>query len=195
MVIAPEHRAARFCDPAPGKGVLPRRGPGRPLTHKAHTAVGGGEDGQEDDGAQTRVSVRPSDSVMVGAGPAGCGLANRLLADAGVDGRCFRVVDLMLHSAPTLLPVDKESDDQIVHRLGLRKADRPTHQPLDPRPQVEVLACNLLRVLCADGVLRGGDMPLIDPPAIGVKAGDATRLPQGLQAEKDVIHLPDIMPP
>jgi hypothetical protein len=53
-------------------------------------------------------------------------------------------VDRLLDEPPELIPVDKQSDDQIVHTFGLRKTDRPAHQPLDPRPQIDV---NWLRVL------------------------------------------------
>jgi hypothetical protein len=79
----------------------------------------------------------------------------------------------MLDEPPEFIPVDKQSDDQIVHTLGLRKAERPAHQPLDPRPQINMFALDFLRVLFADGVLLGLDMPLIGAPSIGVEAGDA----------------------
>ena len=46
----------------------------------------------------------------------------------------------MLDEPSELIPVDKQSDDQIVHPFGLRKANRPAHQPLDPRPQIDVFA-------------------------------------------------------
>ena len=78
---------------------------------------------------------------------------------AWATGRCFRVVDCMLDEPPELIPVDKQSDDQVVHPLGLRKADRPAHQPLDPRPQVDVFALDFLGVLFADCMLRGVNMP------------------------------------
>jgi hypothetical protein len=67
----------------------------------------------------------------------------------------------MLDGVPELIPVDEQSDDQIVHMFGLRKANRPAHQPLDPGPQVDVLALDFLRVLFANGVLLGGDMALV----------------------------------
>jgi hypothetical protein len=40
----------------------------------------------------------------------------------------------MLNGASKLIPVDEQADDQIVHMLGLRKTERPAHQPLDPGP-------------------------------------------------------------
>ena len=70
----------------------------------------------------------------------------------------------MLDEPPEFIPVDKQSDDQIVHTFGLRKADRPAHQPLEPRPRIDVFALDFLGVLFADGVLLGLDMPLIGAP-------------------------------
>jgi hypothetical protein len=48
--------------------------------------------------------------------------------------RRFRIVDLVLDDSPELIAVDEQADDQIVHPLRLRKAERPAHQPLDPCP-------------------------------------------------------------
>jgi hypothetical protein len=48
-----------------------------------------------------------------------------------------------------------------MHMFCLRKANSAAHQALDPRPQVDVLALDPLRVLFADGVLLWGDMPLL----------------------------------
>ena len=59
----------------------------------------------------------------------------------------------MLDEPSELIPVDKQSDDQIVHTFGLRKAERPEHQPLDPRPQIDVFALDFLCALFADGGL------------------------------------------
>ena len=44
-----------------------------------------------------------------------------------VERRCFRVVDLLLDDSPELITVDEQSNDQIVHTLRLRKADRAAH--------------------------------------------------------------------
>src|SRR5215475_10544011 len=49
-------------------------------------------------------------------------------------GRCFRVVDLLLDGAPEFIPVDEQSDEQIMHLFRRRKADGAPHQPLDPGP-------------------------------------------------------------
>ena len=44
---------------------------------------------------------------------------------------------------PKLIPIDKETNHQIVHAFRPRKADRPADQPLNPRAQVDVLALDL----------------------------------------------------
>jgi len=64
---------------------------------------------------------------------------------------------------PKLIPIDKEPNHQIVHVFGLGKTDRPAHQPLDPRAQINVLALDLLRVCLPDRVLLGLQMPLVGP--------------------------------
>ena len=46
---------------------------------------------------------------------------------------------------------------------------------------------NFLRILLAYVMLRWVNMALIGAPAIGVKMGDAKRLQQGLQLQKDRI--------
>jgi len=72
-----------------------------------------------------------------------------------------------------------------MHMFCLRKANSAAHQALDPRPQVDVLALDPLRVLFADGVLLWGDMPLLGPPPIGVEVGDAKRFQESLEVQKD----------
>jgi hypothetical protein len=50
------------------------------------------------------------------------------------------------------------------------KAKRAADTPLDPRPQIAVFALDGLHVLFPDDVLLRHEMPLIRPPASGVKA-------------------------
>jgi hypothetical protein len=59
----------------------------------------------------------------------------------------------MLDDSPKFILVDEQSDDQIVHLLSLRKADGPAYQPLDSRPQVDVLALDPWYVFLPYGVL------------------------------------------
>jgi hypothetical protein len=88
----------------------------------------------------------------------------------------------MLDGSSELIPVDEEADDQIVHLLRLREADRAAHSALDPRPPGDVLALDFLHVFFADHRLLFVDMPLVGSPAVRVIPSDAKRLQQGLQA-------------
>src|SRR5215471_17776827 len=74
------------------------------------------------------------------------------------------------------IPIDKEANHQIVHAFRLGEAQRATHQPLDPGPEIDVFALDFLRVLLAYVMLLDIDMPLIGPPAVGVILGDAKGL-------------------
>lgn len=96
-------------------------------------------------------------------------------------------MDLLLNGASELIPVDEQSDDQIVHLLGLRKAQCPAHQPFDPRPHIDVLALDPLHVCLPNNVLLCLDMALVGAPAIRIVPGDAERLQQRLQVQKDLI--------
>src|SRR6266508_4969214 len=90
-------------------------------------------------------------------------------------GRCFKAVDSLSEGSPKLIAIDEETDHQVVHALRLGKADRPAHQPLDPRAQVDVLVLDLLRVCLPYRVLLGLHMPLVGRPAVGEIARDAKR--------------------
>ena len=61
--------------------------------------------------------------------------------------RCFRAVDSMSDESPKLIAIDEETDHQIVHRRRFGKTNRATYKPFDPRPQIDVLALDFLRVL------------------------------------------------
>src|SRR5262245_25762365 len=90
------------------------------------------------------------------------------------------------------IPIDEEPNHQIVHAFRLGKAQRATHQPLDPGPEIDGLALDFLRVLLAYVMLLGSEMPLIGPPAVGVILGDAKGLSQLLQPQPGlpVVHAP-----
>ena len=96
----------------------------------------------------------------------------------------------MSEGSPKLIAIDEEADHQIVHGRRFGKANRATYEPLDPGPQIDVFALDRLRVLFADDVLLRGDMPLVGPPAIGVKARDPKRLKQVFELQKDRILAP-----
>jgi hypothetical protein len=74
---------------------------------------------------------------------------------------------------PKLIPIDKETNYQVVHAFGLGKTDRPADQPLDPRAQVHVLALDLLGVCLPHVMLRGIEMPFVGTPLVGAIARDA----------------------
>ena len=93
----------------------------------------------------------------------------------------------MSDEEPKLIAIDEETNDQIVHRRRLGKANRATHETLDPGPQIDVLALDFLRMLLANVMLLWVDMPLVRSPSIGVKPRDTKRLKQGLQLQKDRI--------
>jgi hypothetical protein len=78
-------------------------------------------------------------------------------------GRCFRAVDSMSDGSPKLIASDEQPNHQGVHAFRLGKADRPAYQPLDPGPQIDVLAVDLLRMCCADRVLLCLPMPFGGP--------------------------------
>jgi hypothetical protein len=88
-------------------------------------------------------------------------------------GRCFRSVDSSSDCCPKFVAIDEEAQDQIVHRYRFGETNRATHQPLDPGPQMDVLAFDLLRLGFANRVLLGSKMALVGAPPIGVKARDA----------------------
>jgi hypothetical protein len=77
-----------------------------------------------------------------------------------------------------------------VHLFGLGKTEGATHQPLDPRPQIDVLALDFLRVVLAHLMFLGIQMPLVSPPPIGVIPCDAKGRQQRLQLQKNAIFPP-----
>ena len=89
--------------------------------------------------------------------------------------RCPKGVDPVLDSYPKLVAIDEQADHQVVHGRRFGKANGTTYKTLDPCSQIDVFALDFLRMLFADVVLLGVDMPLVDTPAIRVKPGDAKR--------------------
>ena len=69
--------------------------------------------------------------------------------------------------------------------LRLGEAQRAAYEPLDPGPQIDVVALDFLRVLLAHLMLLGIEMPLVGPPAIGVKLRDAKRCQQLLELQEE----------
>src|SRR5262245_57414707 len=74
-----------------------------------------------------------------------------------------------------------------MHVLRLGEAQRATDQPLDPGPQIDGFALDLLRVLLAHLMPLGIKMPLVGPPAVSVKLCDAKECQQLLELQEDVV--------
>ena len=93
----------------------------------------------------------------------------------------------MLDEEPKFIAIDEKANHQIVHGRRFGKASGATDETFDPCPEVDVLAFNFLRMLFADFVLLGVDMPFVGALPIGVIPCDAKRLEQRLQLQKDRI--------
>jgi len=97
------------------------------------------------------------------------------------------VLDLSEGSSK-LIPIHEEPNHQIVHLFRLGKAQRPTHSPLDTGPEIDVLTLDFLCVLLPHVMLLGLEMPLVDPPAVGVILCDAKRF---YRASENELENPD----
>jgi hypothetical protein len=75
-----------------------------------------------------------------------------------------------------LIPIDEQPNHEIVHLFRLGKAQGATHAPLNPGPEIDVLARDFLRVLLAYVRLLWVDRPLGGAPAVRVKLRDTTGL-------------------
>ncbi len=92
-----------------------------------------------------------------------------------MNGRCRKDVDSALEGSSKFIAVDEQPNHQVVHAFRLGKTNRTAHQPLDPRPQIDMLALDLLGLRFAHRVLLGVNMPFVSTPPIGVKSADAKR--------------------
>ena len=77
-----------------------------------------------------------------------------------------------------------------MHVLRLGEAQRAADQPLDPGPQIDACALDLLRVLLAHLMLLAIQMPLKGSPAVRVKLCDAKGCQQLLELQEDVVLSP-----
>jgi hypothetical protein len=75
----------------------------------------------------------------------------------------------VLNCHPKLVAINEKTNHQIVHGRRFGEANGAAHEPLNPGPQIDVFTLDSLYVVFADGVLLGGDMPLVGPSPIGVK--------------------------
>ena len=88
----------------------------------------------------------------------------------------FHMCWALSDGSPKLIPIDEQPNHQIMHLFRLRKAQSTTHEPLDPGPEIDVLALDFLRIFLAHVVFLGIDMPLVGSPAVRVKLRDAKGL-------------------
>ena len=91
----------------------------------------------------------------------------------------------MSDEEPRRIAIDEEADHQIVPGDRFGKANGAAHQPFDPGPQLDGLACDCVRIRLAHVMRRWGDRPLVRPPSIGVKPCDTTRRSARLSFEAD----------
>jgi hypothetical protein len=59
-----------------------------------------------------------------------------------------------------------------MHGRRFGKANRATHEPLDPGPQIEMFALDFLCVFLANVMLLWIDVSFVSPQSIGVKSCD-----------------------
>jgi hypothetical protein len=90
--------------------------------------------------------------------------------------KMFHMCWALSDGSSKLIPIDEQPNHQIVHLFRLGKAKGATHEPLNPGPEIDVLALDFLRVLLAHVVLLWVDMPLVGSPAVRVKLRDAKGL-------------------
>src|SRR5215475_58008 len=90
--------------------------------------------------------------------------------------KMFHMCWALSDGSSKLIPIDEQPNHQIVHLFRLGKAQRATNQPLNPGPEIDVLALDFLRILLAHMVLLGIDMPLVGSPSVCVKLRDAKGL-------------------
>jgi len=88
----------------------------------------------------------------------------------------FHMCWTLSDGSPKLIPIDEQPNHQIVHLFRLRKAKGATHEPLNPGPEIDVLALDFLRIFLAYLMCLGIDMPLVGSPAVRVKLRDAKGL-------------------
>ena len=74
------------------------------------------------------------------------------------------------HRQSKCIAIDEQPNDEIVEFNGARKTDRLSHQPLDPGPQHQMFAPDLLRMPFVRAVLCGIEMPGVCTPMIGMLA-------------------------
>ena len=89
-----------------------------------------------------------------------------------------------------------------MHAFRLGKTDCAAHQPFDSGPQIDVFTLDFLRIVLANPMLFGVDLPLVGTPPIREISRYAKWLQQRLQLEKNGVlsapegigsHVPTVM--
>ena len=96
-------------------------------------------------------------------------------------GLCSQIVDrVKLDWRPKLVAIHNETDHRVMQEHGFGETNWFACQSLDPGPQRQMFAFDLLRVAFADGMGRSRQVPLIDSGSIGIKVHEPTGLQQVL---------------
>jgi hypothetical protein len=104
-----------------------------------------------------------------------------------------RVTDLhftVSHGQPKFVTVDQQPNDDVRHLSRAGEAARLAGETLDPSPQRQMFALDLLRVSLARTVLVRIEVTSVRAPVIGVIARDAKRLEQPFELQKYLILPP-----
>ena len=75
-----------------------------------------------------------------------------------------------------------------MHYFQLRETNRPPRQPLDPRPEIEVLALYPLGVALADLVALRGEVAVVSAPIVREVFDDVERFKQGFQFLENLVR-------
>jgi len=83
--------------------------------------------------------------------------------------------------------VDEKADYDIVHFLKLGKANGFASKPLNPGPQSQMFALDLLCIPLANLVLFLGKVALVGTPVVSEEPGDSERLQKLFQLQENHI--------
>src|SRR2546429_5876565 len=123
--------------------------------------------------------------AQMSCGPNICGRLRMVAAAAAdnwgyvCDGSVSKVEMIPLHCPSKGIAVDKQANDEVVHLCGFREANGLTDQAFNARPQGQMRALDLLRILFAWAVDSGVEMTRVGTPIIRIIACDPKGFQQG----------------
>jgi hypothetical protein len=94
---------------------------------------------------------------------------------------------MSLNPQAKFVPVDEQTDDDVMHLNRFGEADRLTRQPFDSGTQRQMLALNLLPVAFARLVLIRIEMTGVRSPIVRVITRDPKRLQERFELQKHFI--------